>query len=97
MKLSKKDLQKIIKILKQHEVKSAGLFGSYARGEATKKSDIDFLIEFNNKNTKSLLDIVALKLDLEDNLKKKCDIVTKRGLHFRIRPYVKKDLIKLYD
>jgi len=97
MKLSKQDLQKIKKILRQHDVNRADLFGSYARGDANKRSDIDILIEFNNKNTKSLLDIVALKLDLEDNLKKKCDIVTKRGLHYRIRPYVKKDLIKLYD
>ncbi|MBI2436704.1 MAG: nucleotidyltransferase domain-containing protein, partial [Candidatus Magasanikbacteria bacterium] len=41
MKLTKKELQTIRKILKQHEVKRAELFGSYARGEAHKRSDVD--------------------------------------------------------
>ncbi|PIZ94989.1 MAG: hypothetical protein COX80_05205, partial [Candidatus Magasanikbacteria bacterium CG_4_10_14_0_2_um_filter_33_14] len=39
MKLSKQDLQKIKKILRQHDVNRADLFGSYARGDANKRSD----------------------------------------------------------
>ena len=52
---------KIIKILKQKGIKKAGIFGSYARGEQTKKSDVDILIEFNG----SLLDLVGLEMELK--------------------------------
>jgi len=37
---------KIVKGLKQYNVKRASLFGSIVRGEASDKSDIDLLIEF---------------------------------------------------
>ena len=47
---------KIRRILKKHKVAKAGIFGSYARGEAKKNSDIDILIEFNG----GLLSFVAL-------------------------------------
>lgn len=46
---------KIRKILKKNRVVRAGIFGSYARGEQKKKSDIDVLIQF--KGRKSLFDI----------------------------------------
>ena len=47
----------------------AALFGSTARGEARKSSDIDLLIKL--KKGKTLLDIVHLKLELEKNLVEK--------------------------
>ncbi len=59
----------IVKILKKHDVVKAALFGSYAKGEQTKKSDIDILIKF--KGNKSLFDLIDLKFDLEENLGKK--------------------------
>ena len=36
---------KIVRILKKYGVKKAGIFGSYARGEQKKRSDIDILIQ----------------------------------------------------
>ena len=62
---------KIKPILKRHDVKRAAVFGSYARGDQKKKSDIDILIEYKNDNDKSLLDFVGLKLELEKRLGKK--------------------------
>ena len=38
---------KIVKVLKKHGIKKAGVFGSYARGEQKKKSDVDILIKNN--------------------------------------------------
>jgi predicted nucleotidyltransferase len=52
----------IIYILKNHSVIHAALFGSFARGEASEQSDIDLLVEL--PESKSLLDLVELKLDL---------------------------------
>ena len=64
--------KKITPILKRHDVKKAAIFGSYARGEEKKKSDVDILIEYK-RDDKSLFDFVGLKLDLEEKLKKQVD------------------------
>ncbi len=71
--------EKILHALKQNDVKRASLFGSVVRGELTDESDIDILVEF--KGRKSLLDLVGLKLELEEMLKRKVDILTYNSLH----------------
>jgi predicted nucleotidyltransferase len=70
---------KILDKLTEHEVKRASLFGSIVREEMTDESDIDILIEF--KGTKSLLDLVRLKLELEEVLECKVDLLTYNSLH----------------
>ena len=72
---------KVRKVLKKHGVVRAGFFGSYARGEQKKKSDVDILIEFNG----SLLDLVGLEMELKKILKIKVDLLTYGG----ISPYLK--------
>jgi predicted nucleotidyltransferase len=72
--------KKTAPILKNYDVKRAAVFGSWARGEEKKKSDIDILIEFR-KDDKSLLDLVGLKLALEEKLKRKVDVLTYDSLH----------------
>ncbi len=69
----------LIKVLRQHGVKKAALFGSIVRGESTEESDVDLLIEFEGR--KSLLDLAGLKLELQELLKKKVDVVTYKSLH----------------
>ena len=69
----------IVKVLGEHGVKRAGLFGSIVRGEATKESDVDLLVEF--KGTKSLLDLAGLKIELEERLKTRVDVLTYDSLH----------------
>ncbi|MFA5857411.1 MAG: nucleotidyltransferase domain-containing protein [Candidatus Pacearchaeota archaeon] len=66
---------KIIKILKKNKVARAGIFGSYARGDQNKKSDIDILIEVNGKKF-SLLDLIALEMELQEKLGIKVDLLT---------------------
>ncbi len=63
------------------------IFGSIARNEATKKSDIDILVDFDAK--KGLFDFVDLKFYLEDILKCEVDLVSKRALH----PALKKRIL----
>jgi hypothetical protein len=75
---------KITPILKRHDVKKASVFGSYARGEETKKSDVDILIEYKNDD-KSLYDLAELQIELEERLKKKVDL----GEYSTIRPQIK--------
>lgn len=66
-------------LLKKHGVKKAAIFGSVARGDATATSDIDLLVEFRGKKT--LFDLAGLRIELEERLKKKIDLVTYRSLH----------------
>lgn len=77
----------IIKVLKKHNVKKAAIFGSVARGEATKESDIDIVIEFEGR--KSLLDLVDLKLELQELLGKKVDVITYNS----INPLLKEQIL----
>lgn len=78
----------IIKILKKHNIKKASIFGSYARGEQKKNSDIDIIIEPPKKMG---LEFVEVAYELEDNLNRKVDLLTYNSIHPLIKKYVKKD------
>ena len=78
----------ILPILKRNDIIQAGIFGSYARGEAKKKSDLDILIKF--KGNKSLLDLVHVKHELEDHLKIPVDVLTYKSLH----PLLKRGILQ---
>jgi uncharacterized protein len=76
--------KKIVPILQRHDIKRASIFGSFARGEATARSDVDLLIEYR-KNNKSLFDLVNLKLELEAALKRTVDVLTYNSIHWKLR------------
>ncbi len=76
--------KKALPILKRHAVKRASIFGSFARGTAKPKSDVDFLIEYKGKSN-SLFDLVDLKSDLEQSLNRKVDVITYNSIYWRIR------------
>lgn len=79
--------KKALPILKRHAVKKASIFGSYARGDAEQKSDVDFLIEYKAKD-KTLFDLVDLKSDLEKSLGRKVDLITYNSIYWRIRKQI---------
>ncbi|MEK7192575.1 MAG: nucleotidyltransferase family protein [Patescibacteria group bacterium] len=68
-----------------------GVFGSVAKGTATEKSDIDFLVEF--KQQIGLFEFAGLNLFLENIFQKKVDIGTPRALKSMIRDEVLKSVI----
>ncbi len=65
---------KALPVLRRNGVINAGIFGSVARGKSKKKSDIDFLVQFEGR--RSLLDLVQLKRELEKTLHRRVDVVT---------------------
>ena len=77
----------IIKILKKNGVTKAGIFGSYARGKPKKNSDIDILVK--TKKSMSLLGFSHLKIELEENIEKKVDLVE----YSTIKPLIKKEIL----
>ena len=70
---------KIIPVLRRYDVRKAAIFGSFVKGEERKDSDIDILVEF--KGEKSLLDLAGLKIELEETLQRKVDVLTYNSLH----------------
>jgi len=79
---------KIIPLLRSYGVKKAALFGSFVRGEEREDSDIDILVEFEGE--KSLLDLAGLKIELEELLGRKIDVLTYNSLH----PLLKDRILK---
>lgn len=61
-----------------HEVDRVYLFGSYARGEATPRSDVDLRVD--KGKLRGLFALGALYADLEDGLGKKLDLLTTGSL-----------------
>lgn len=80
--------KQIVPILKRQGVLKAAIFGSFARGEETKKSDIDLLVKV--PKNKTFLDIAGLKVELEDKLGREVDIVE----YDAIRPIMRKQVLK---
>ncbi len=70
-----------------------GFDGSLARGDETQASDLDLLVAL--AEGRSLLDIVAIKQDLEDLLHRKVDIATERSLSPHLHDRVLAEAIAL--
>jgi len=66
-------------VLSGYSIHRAAVFGSYARGEATEKSDLDGLVE--PRGRVSLLHLIDIQLALEDRFQLPVDIVTFRSLN----------------
>jgi predicted nucleotidyltransferase len=79
--------RRILSILKRYGVKRAGLFGSWVRGEMEADSDIDILVEIEEEI--SLLDFVGLKLELEEALGRRVDLVE----YSTIKPLLKERIL----
>lgn len=73
----------------KYGVKRASLFGSVIRQDATESSDIDILVEM--PETASLLELDNLKLDLEDILKGKVDVLAFDSLHPLLKERILQD------
>jgi predicted nucleotidyltransferase len=68
----------ILPVSKRFGVKKAAIFGSLARGEGGRESDVDILVEF--EPGKSLLDLAGLKIELEESLGRRVDVLTYSSL-----------------
>ena len=83
----------ILAIAAKHGAYNVRIFGSVARGEATKDSDIDFLVDIKPERT--LLDQIALMQSLAELLKQKVDLTEPSSLHESIKERVLKEAVFL--
>lgn len=76
-------------LLKKYSVRKIGLFGSYIRKEETKKSDIDFLVDFEEKSFDNFINLV---FELEKIFNRKVDLLTEKGISPYMLPYIKNEV-----
>lgn len=79
--------------LRRFGVRSLWLFGSFARGEARPKSDVDLLVDFDEPPT--YRQFMQLRIFLEELLDVEVDLVTESGLRERVRPSVEEEAIRV--
>jgi len=92
-----KTIKKVaVPVFRKAGVRKGAVFGSVARGEAGPKSDIDMLIQ-QRKGKFSLLDLVGLELELGERLGRKVDLLTYDGLNHRVKDYILRDAITIYE
>lgn len=87
--------KKIVPILRRQGVLKAAIFGSAARNEMNKNSDVDILVKL--AKSKNLLDLVELKLALEDKLGRSVDVLSYDGIHPRLRDTIIKEQKIIYE
>ena len=88
----------IVQILQQHKaelfkkypLKSMALFGSYSRGDETKDSDVDVMVELSTPDVRAFIN---LSHELEAIIKRKIDLVSKNGVKERYMKSIENDLL----
>ncbi|MBU0988049.1 MAG: nucleotidyltransferase family protein [Proteobacteria bacterium] len=88
-KLIKKKRSAVLALATRHGARNVRLFGSVARGDAGVGSDIDLLVKM--EEGRSLLDLSALTLDLQDLLGVKVDVISEDGLYWLLRRRILKE------
>ena len=72
------------------------LFGSVARNENNPDSDLDLFVDFDPLGTFNALDLVDIKLLLEDNLGIEVDVTTRDSLHPMLRDDIEKSAVRVF-
>ena len=78
-------------------VTRAWVFGSFARMEETKDSDLDLLVDYDPEQKISLLDVVRQKLDLEKIVGREVDLVENGSLKAFAVPSAERDKYLIYE
>ncbi len=95
MKLRKEEIELIKSYFETQPILKAYLFGSYVRGEANSQSDIDILVDLDYSKRIGL-HFIQMKLDLENLLSAKVDLVSSKGISNYIRPLIENEKLLIY-
>jgi len=93
--LTRETILETLRVLKpelvaKYKIRSIGLFGSYARGEQTTKSDVDVLVDVDPVIGLGFVDMADA---IEARLGVKTDVVPADGVKPRYRPFIQKDVV----
>lgn len=85
----------IAEFARANDLVYVGFFGSEARGVARDDSDVDVMIQL--RNPVGFMKFVDMQEKLSELLQKKVDLQTKKSIDPKIKPFIEKDLITLYE
>jgi predicted nucleotidyltransferase len=81
-------------VLKIHGIKQAEIFGSLARGEQNRASDVDILVRLGRPMG---FEFVGMKRELEEKVGRSVDLVSYDGIHPLFKKDILKNRVKIYD
>ena len=96
MNLTATEIQSIRQYFAKQPVLRAYIFGSYARGDADEKSDVDLLLQLDYSK-KIGLKYVRMQLDLEKLLHKRVEFSSEDFLKPRIKKHIEKEKQLVYE
>jgi len=82
-------LRKHQEILSRYKVRKIGLFGSFAKNKQSKKSDIDFFVDFEEPSFDNFIGLLSF---LERLFRRKVEILTSTGVETIRINYIKEEI-----
>jgi predicted nucleotidyltransferase len=96
MMISEDNIKRIQQYFSDKPVKRAFVFGSYGRDDAEYYSDVDILVEPDDTDTKDI-GFQKMKSDLEDQLRKRVNLVSSDAVSKNILPFINADKQLVYE
>ena len=89
------DLNALAEVCTRNDIGRLRVFGSFARGDATERSDVDLIADFTQR--KSLLDLVRIEEEFSEKLGRRVDLLTERSLSPYLRDRILREARVVYD
>ncbi len=89
------DRDKLVEICERNDIVFLGVFGSFARGQATSESDVDLLVRFSKR--KSLLDLVRIEREFAEALGRTVDLLTEASISPYLRDRINAEVEAVYE
>ncbi len=94
--MDEKLIKQISNFFRTKPVMRAYVFGSESRNESKERSDVDILVELDYSKPIGL-QFVKMRLELEDIIHKKVDLLSSKAISKYIRPFIDRDKILIYE
>ena len=89
-------LRQCAEAVKARGATSLYLFGSTIRGEAARGSDLDLFVDYDPEKKSSMVDLVNIKLLLEQQLGIEVDVTTRDSLHPMLRKEIERTAVRVF-
>jgi hypothetical protein len=96
MKINQEIISVVARYFKNKPVLKTYIFGPLAKGEANNESDIDIPVDLDYSQIIGLL-FIQMKIDLENLLDNKVDLVSSKGLSPYIKLQIEKEELLIYE
>jgi len=81
--------------LRARGVTALYVFGSVVRGDSKPTSDVDLIVDYDPGSNFNLIDLAAIRRNLSDRFGVNVDVVTRNGIHRRIRERVLGEAVRV--